>query len=215
MHSFSTTYHCAACEKTFPVEVTDLDDPYAHIPEHSRESMRRVRETQNKFGQNNPGDPVEELAGRLLEQDARGVLLRATCPGCKARNPAGVADDRKEHISAVLFGCIFFGILAIVAWYYSWAALILPGVSLFVLRPIMFFQLRKVQDKPFPVLRFITGILFDIGYIAAVLNFPIIAPGIPLIGVVQSLLGGMSKYEWKWEEAQKKLRFAPLENVAA
>jgi xanthosine utilization system XapX-like protein len=79
----------------------------------------------------------------------------------------------------------------------------------------MFVQLRKIQDKPFPVFRFIAGILFDIGLIAAVLKFPIIAPAIPMVGLVQSFFGGTAKYEWKWEDAQKKLRFAPLENVAA
>lgn len=214
MHSFSTTYHCSACEKTFPVEVTDLGDPYVHIPERSRESMRRIRATQNKFGHDKPGDPVDELAATLLEQEAVSVLLRATCPACKAKNPAGIADDRKEHKQTMLFGCVFFGIWAVVSKFYSWAALIIPGMSLFVFRPIMFVQLRKAQDKPFPVFRFIAGILFDLALAAAVVQFPIIAPGVPLIGLVQSFFSGTSKYEWKWEEAQKKIQFGPRENAA-
>lgn len=213
MPSLHTSYTCPACQKTLAVEVKGLGDPYEHIPERSREVMRRVRETENKLGQDKPGDPVEELAQSLLEQEARSVLLHATCPECNAKNPAGIADDRKEHTHTVLFGCIPLGIIAVAAWFYSWVALIILGASLLVFRPLMVLQWRKLREKPFPYGRFIAGILIDIGLVVATLKFPIVAPGVPLVGLVQTILSGTSKYEWKWEDAQKKLRFGAQENA--
>ena len=206
MHSFSTAYHCAACNESFPVEVTDLGDPHKHISESSQAILRRSRTLQNQLGQTKPGDPVDDLAHELLEQEARSELRYATCPGCHAENPEGIAADRAERRQSSLFGWVFFGIIAAAAWFYPWAALILPGMDLLVFRPMMLVQSRK-SDKPFPFVPFALGIVLDAALIALILLYPRAAPLVPLAGIVQSAVNHSSKSGWKWEEARKKVRF--------
>ncbi len=207
MPSFSTTYVCSACAFSSPVEVTDLGDPYAHIPEHSRDALRRGRAAKNHVGHDEPGDPVDELANELLERAGRSELRYARCPKCSTKNPEGVAADRADHRNSLLFGGGLFGVLAVIAWFYPKAALFLPAMDLFVFRPIMFVQARKNVDKPFPTGTFVVGILVDIGLVALILYAPRVAFLIPLVGVGQSLLSGSSKYEWRWADAAKKIRF--------
>ena len=207
MPSFSTTYVCPACAFSAPVEITDLGDPYAHIPEDSRSALRRVRETENRLGHDKPGDPVDELANELLAQAGRSELRYATCPKCGAKNPEGLAADRADRRQTLLLGGGVFVILAVIAWFYPKAALFLPGMDLFVFRPIMFVQARKNTDKPFPTGLFIVGILFDLGLVAVILYLPQVAFLIPVVGILQSLRSGSSKYEWRWDEGAKKIRF--------
>jgi len=212
MPSFATTYTCAACNSSSNVEVTDLGDPHRHISDRSRNIMRRGRELQNEFGvgQEKPGDPVDELAHDLLEQEARFELRYATCPKCSAKNPEGLAAIRADQRQSLLFGIVFFGVLAVVAWFYPKVALILPFMDLLVFRPMMFVQARK-SDKPFPFLAFGAGIALDAALIALILFFPRAAPLIPIAGIVRSLFSDSAKNDWKWEEAQKKVRFESTE----
>lgn len=214
MPSFSTTYTCAACATSSNVEVIDLGDPYRHIAEDTRDTMRRVREAQTRLGTAKPGDPVEELAQELLEQEARSELRYATCPKCSAKNPDGLAAIQAERRQTLLFGLIFFGLLAGVAWFYPWAALLLPGLDLLIFRPMMFVQARK-NPRPFPIVPFAFGIVLDALLIALIVLYPRAAPLVPIAGIVQSLFGGSSKYDWKWDEAKKKVRFEMPETAAA
>jgi hypothetical protein len=214
MPSFSTTYTCEACGTSSNVEVIDLGDPYRHISEGSQDAMRRVRETQNKLGQEKPGDPVEELAHELLEQEARSELRYATCPKCSVKNPEGLAAIRAERRQNLLFGIVFFGIIAAIAWFYPWAALILPGMDLLVFRPMMIFHVKK-SGKPFPIVPFASGVFLDALLIALIVLYPRAAPFVPIAGIVQSLFGGSTKHDWKWDEAKKKLRFEMTETAAA
>jgi hypothetical protein len=215
VHSFSTAYHCAACNESFHVEVTDLGDPYKHIPERSQEVLRRVRATENQLGPTKPGDPVNDLARELLEGEARSELRYATCPACNAKNPEGIAAIRADQRQTSLFGLVFFGIVAAAAWFYPWVALILPGMDLLVFRPIMVVQVRK-SDKPFPIVPFALGIALDAALIALILLYPRAAPLVPLAGIVQSIFrGGSAKYDWKWEEARKKMRFEQPEKASS
>lgn len=184
----------------------ELGDPHRHIPERTRDVMRRGRELQNEFAQEKPGDPVDELAHDLLEQEARFELRYATCPKCSAKNPEGIAAIQADKRQTLLFGIVFFGILAAVSWFYPWAALILPGIDLLVFRPMMFVQARK-NDKPFPVVVFTAGIALDAALITLILFVPRVAPLIPMVGIVRSLFGGSTKDDWKWDEARKKVRF--------
>lgn len=207
MPSFSTIYVCSACGKSSNVEIIDLGDPHEHIPERTREVLRRSRTIQDQLGAAKPGDPVEDLAQELLERDARSELRYATCPECNAKNPEGSAAIRADHRQSLLFGLVFFGIVAIAAWFYPWAALLLPGMDLLVFRPIMFVQARKI-DKPFPVIPFVLGIVLDVLLIALILYYPRVAWLVPIAGIIQSIIRqGSAKYDWKWEDAQKKMRF--------
>lgn len=216
MPSFSTKYTCAACGVSSNVEVTGLGDPYAHISDRSQDVLRRSRSIQDQLGAAKPGDPVEDLARDLLEQEARSELRYATCPECNAKNPDGIAAIRADQRQSFLFGAVFFGIVAIVAWFYPWAALILPGMDLLVFRPIMIVQFRK-SDQAFPFLRFAAGILVDIAVIALIVLYPRAAALIPLAGIVQSIVTRFTRREntdWKWEEAQKKIRFEQRQEAA-
>jgi hypothetical protein len=208
--SFATSYTCPSCKVSTQVEVIDLGDPHAHIPGNTGEAMRRVRNLQGK-----PGDPVEEVAREILGNEAQMVLRYAICPACSAKNPAGEAATRAERHASLLFGLIFFGAIAGVAAFYSWVALILPVMDLFVFRPLMVLNAKKVTDKPFPKFMFAVSILLDIGLIAAILNFPRVAPLVPFMGIVQSLFGGAAKDQWKWDDAQKKLRFEAPETAVS
>lgn len=207
MPSYSTVYTCPACAASSAVEVTDLGDPYAHIPERSQEALRGIRATENKLGIEKPGDPVDDLAQDLLAQDARAQLRYAQCPSCAVKNPEGIAADRAERRQTLLFGLIFFGAIAVAARFYPWVALIIPAMDLFVFRPLMFVQARKQKDKPFPVLPFIAGVLLDVLLIAVILLYPLAAPLIPIAGIIQSVFSRSSKSEWKWEDAASKLKF--------
>jgi hypothetical protein len=193
--------------------VTELSDPYQHIPGRSQDILRRSQAVQNHFGAAKQGDPVDELARELLEREAISELRYATCPACHEKNPDGIASIRTDRRQNLLFGWGFFGIVAGIAWFYPWAALVLPGMDLLVFRPIMFVQARKT-DKPFPFVPFIGGITFDFLLIALILRFPRYAPLIPLAGIVQSIFTGSAKYDWRWDDAQKKLRFDSLEKSA-
>lgn len=218
MPSFSTTYDCRACQKRFPVEVQDLGDPHEHIPRRSEETLRRIRETENQLGLNKPADPINELAQKLLEQEAQSVLLRAACPECKTKNPEGIAADRAERRQSFLTGNLIFAVVAVAAYFYPKVALILPGMDLLVFRPILYFQGKKILDKPFPVGTFVLGILIDIGLITLILLYPPAAPFIPLAGILQSIYGYIkngTKYDWRWEESEKKLRFGTAEIAAS
>jgi len=164
--------------------------------------MRRVRDLQGK-----PGDPVEEVAQQILEQEAQLALRYAICPACSTKNPAGIEVTRTERRSGLIFGAVIFGAIALAAAYYSWVALILPGIDLFVFRPLMLVNARKMTDKPFPKGMFVFTILFDIALIAAIVQFPRVAPLVPFMGIVQLFFGGSAKDDWRWEDAQKKLRF--------
>jgi hypothetical protein len=172
--------------------------------------MRRVRDLQGK-----PGDPVEEVARQILEQEAQLVLRYATCPACSAKNPAGIEVSRAERRAGLIFGLIFFGAIAIAAAYYSWVALILPILDLFVFRPLMVLNAKKMTDKPFPKGMFALTILFDIALIAVIVLFPRAAPLVPLMGIAQMLFGGSAKDQWKWEDAQKKMRFEMTESATS
>lgn len=172
--------------------------------------MRRLRDLQGK-----PGDPVEEMARRILEQEAELVLRFATCPACSAKNPAGIAVSRAERRAGLIFSVIVFGAIAVAAAFYSWVALILPVLDLFVFRPLMLVNARKMPDKPFPKGMFALTVLVDIALIAAILQFPRIAPLVPVLGIVQMLFGGSAKDQWRWEEGQKKLRFETREPAAS
>ena len=207
MPSFSTTYACSACSKSSNVEITDLGDPYQHIPERTQNVLRRSRETQNLLGAEKPGDPVEDLAHELLEREARSELRYVTCPECNAKNPEGIEAIRAEQRQSLLFGMVFFGIVAIAAWFYPWVALILPGMDLLVFRPIMFVQARK-SDKPFPFVPFVMGIVLDGLLIGVILQYPRAASLVPIAGIVQSIVRkGSGMDDWKWEETRKKMRF--------
>lgn len=215
MPSFSTTYACSACGQSSNVEVIDLGDPYEHIPERTQNVLRRSRDTQNKLGAERPGDPVDELALKLLEREARSELRYVTCPKCNAKNPEGIAAIQADQRQSLLFGVVFFGIVAIAAWFYPWVALILPGMDLLVFRPIMFVQARK-SDKPFPVVPFVLGIVFDGLLIALILLYPRTASLVPIAGIVQSLVRrGSAKSDWKWEETRKKMRFEQSQEAAS
>lgn len=214
MPSFSTTYTCSACNASSDVEVIDLGDPYEHIPERSRDALRRGREAENKLGHDKPGDPVEEVAQQILEQEARAELRYATCPKCSAKNPEGLAAIQTERRQTLLFGSIFFGTLAAIAWFYPWAAMILPAMDLLVFRPMMVVQIRK-SGKPFPIFPFAAGIALDALLIALIVLYPRAAPLVPIAGIVQSLFSRSTKHDWKWEEAGKKLRFEIPDTAAA
>lgn len=164
--------------------------------------MRRIRNLQGK-----PGDPVEEIAQEILEQEAQMVLRYATCPACSAKNPAGLEVSRAERKSSLLFGGIFLGGLAVAAYFYPWIALIFPVLNLAIIRPLAVVNARKMRDKPFPTGMFILSILLDISTIVVVLHFPRLAPVVPLLGIVQSLFGGSAKDQWRWDDTSKKLRF--------
>ncbi len=162
---------------------------------------------QNQFGAEKPGDPVTDLAHELLAQQARSELRYATCPQCNAKNPEGIAALQAEQRQSLLFGVVFFGIVAVAAWFYPWAALILPGMDLLVFRPIMFVQARR-SDKPFPFVPFALGIVLDALLIALILLYPRAASLVPIAGIVQAIVRrGSAKYDWKWDDAQKKMRF--------
>jgi DNA-directed RNA polymerase subunit RPC12/RpoP len=212
--SFSTTYVCAACGKSFPVEVTGLGDPHAHIPERSQEVLREVREVQNRLGQAKDGDPVHELAGELLEQEARSELRYATCPGCDQKNPEGVAANRANHRQSLMFGLVFFGVLAILSWFVPWAALVLPLMDLLVFRPIMVAQLRK-SGQSLSILPFVAGIVLDAALIALIVYYPRAAPLVPIAGIVRSLIRKPAMAEWRWQEAGQKIRFEAREGSSA
>jgi hypothetical protein len=214
MPSFATTYTCAECGVSSNVEVTGLGDPHRHISERTGSVMRRGRELQNEFGQEKPGDPVAELAHELLEQEARFELRYATCPKCSAQNPEGVAAIHADKRQTLLFGIVFFGVLAVVAWFYPKVALILPGMDLLIFRPMMVVQARK-SDKPFPVVAFAAGIALDAALIALIVFLPRAAPLVPVAGIVQSLFGRSAKKDWKWDEARKKVRFEEPEKAAS
>jgi hypothetical protein len=168
--------------------------------------MRRVRNLQGK-----PGDPVEEVAREILEQEAQLALRFATCPACSAKNPAGIAVTRAERRMGLVFGLILFSAIAIAAAFYSWAGLILPGIDLFVFRPLMLLNARKMTDKPFPKGMFALTVFMDIALIAAVLQFPRVAPLVPFMGIVQMFFGGSATDQWKWDEGKKKLQFEKAE----
>lgn len=169
--------------------------------------MRRVRATENRLGQDKPGDPVEELAREMLEREARSELRYAKCPQCDAKNPEGLAADRADQRQSQLLGLGLFGVLAVVAWFYPNAALIFPGMDLLIFRPMMVVYARKMSDKPFPTGVFIAGILVDILLIAVILLVPRGAFLIPIVGILRSLFTSSSKHEGRWEEAEKKIRF--------
>lgn len=172
--------------------------------------MRRVRELQGKTG-----DPVEEMAQRILEQEAQMLLRYATCPACSAKNPAGLEASRAERKSSLVFGTIFVGGLAVAAYFYPWVALIFPAVNLLIFRPLALVNARKMRDKPFPTGMFTLSILLDIATIVVVLNIPRVAPVVPLLGIVQSLFGGSAKDQWRWDDTGKKLRFETNEASAS
>lgn len=212
MPSFATTYTCAACNSSFPVEIVDLGDPHRHIPESSQRALRGIGGAGSHVGGHSADDPVEDLAQRLLEQEARSELRYAICPKCSARNPEGLAADKVDRRQTNLFGLVFFGIIAAVAYFYPYAALLLPGIDLFVFRPMMFVMARK-NPRPFPVLTFLAGIALDIALIAVIFLYPRAAPLVPIVGIVQSLLSRSQKGDSKWGEAQKKLRFDASEQA--
>lgn len=214
MPSFATTYTCSACNSSFPVEIVDLGDPHRHIPESSQRALRGLGGAGNHVGGHSADDPVEELAQRLLEQEARSELRYAICPKCSARNPDGIAADKAEQRRTMIFGLGFFGIIAVVAYFYPYAALLLPGIDLLVFRPMMFVMARK-NPRPFPVLTFLAGIALDIALIAVIFLYPRAAPIVPLAGILQSLLGKSKKNDWTWDEAQKKIRFGTTEEAAS
>lgn len=171
--------------------------------------MRRVRNLQGK-----PGDPVEETAQQILEQEAQFVLRYATCPVCSAKNPVGLEASRADRKSTLLFGLVFLGGLAVAAAFYPWIALIFPVLNLVIIRPLALVNARKMRDKPFPTGMFTLSILLDITTIVVVLEIPRLAPIVPLLGIVQSLFGGSAKDQWKWDDAGKKLRFKTNEASA-
>ncbi|MBK9260962.1 MAG: hypothetical protein IPM54_14260 [Polyangiaceae bacterium] len=206
MHSFTTTYTCAACGKSSSVIVTGLGDPEDYVTERSREALRRVRTTENQLGAAKEGDPVDELAERLLEQEARLELRYATCPACATKNPKGVAAEKADHRHTIIFGLVFFGIMAAFAWFVPRVALILPIMDLLIFRPVMVVQVRR-SNKPFPTLPFVAGILLDAALIALIVYWPRAAPFVPIAGIVQSIVRRPQQSEWKWEEAGRKLRF--------
>jgi hypothetical protein len=212
--SFSTTYVCAACGKSFRVEVTGLGDPHRHIPERSQEALRQVRAAENRLGQAKDGDPVNELAGELLEQEARSELRYATCLGCGQKNPEGIAADRANHRQSLTFGLVFFGVLAVVSWFVPWAALVLPLMDLLVFRPIMVVQLRKSGQR-LPLVPFVAGIVLDAALIALIVYFPRAAPLVPITGIVRSIIRKPPMDEWRWQEAGKKIRFEAREGSSS
>lgn len=206
MHSFTTTYTCAACGRSSSVIVTGLGDPEEYVTERSRDALRRARAIENQLGQAKEGDPVDELAERLLEQEARSELRYATCPACGTKNPEGVTAEMADHRQSLIFGFVFFGILAVAAWFVPWAALLLPLMDLLIFRPVMVVQVRR-SNKPFPTLPFVAGILLDAALIALIVLYPRTAPLVPIAGIVQSIVRRPQQSEWKWEEAGRKMRF--------
>ena len=206
MPSFTTTYTCPSCNKTFRVEIAGLSDPEGNIAPRTQDNLRMIQAVRNRLGETNESDPVAELSQQILEQEAHLELRYATCPSCGEKNPAGIADDTAVRRQSLRFGIIFFGALAIAARYVSWVALFLPLMDLFVFRPIMVVQTRKA-NQPLKLLPFSLGIALDVALIALIILVPQAAPLVPIAGIVQSLVRRPTKNDGRWDEAAKKFRF--------
>jgi hypothetical protein len=204
--SLTVTYACPACHVTSAATVTELSDPLTHIAPGTRATLRMTRAVLVQAGRGKEGDPVDEVAGEILEQEARRELRYATCPRCGARSPEGVAELRRSTRWSTWTTVALLSAFAVVAWFGHWVAAILPGLNL-VARPLAVARARRAGE-PVRWLLLAPLLAFDAALVAIALLVPRAAPLVPLVPLAVMLVRKPEANERPWQEAAKKIRFA-------
>jgi hypothetical protein len=205
--SVSIPYECSACNASCAAVVTDLDDPSASIDAATQDTLRRLRASRVQAGEAPEGDPVAELAAKILQERAREELLYATCPRCGAKNPEGVVEHaRRERRWTAITAAILLA-LAAGAWFVRWFAIGLPVIDLVVIRPLAIRQARQ-SGQPVRWLSFASSVVVDVALIVLVVLVPRAAPGVPLVSLVSLLVRRLvERDDRRWREAAGRIRF--------
>ncbi len=204
--SFATTYDCPACHASCPATVTGLADPVASIAPRTQDTMRKTRALLVQVGRREEGDPVDEIAAEVLEQEARSTLLYATCPRCAARNPEGVAERAADARRWRWITAAILVALAASAWFVRWVAVAMPGLNLLAFRPMAILHARRSGVRV-RWLVFASSVAVDVACIALVVLVPRAAPLVLLAPAVQVLVRRPAPDEWRWSNAAEKIRF--------
>jgi hypothetical protein len=206
MPSLLVTYRCSLCQVESRATVSDLSEPSKSIPQRSSDLLKQTQAIREKLG-GSQSDPIAELHQSLLEQEAHSSLRFATCPGCHARNPEGVAAQSNDRKQAVGITAGLFGGLTLIAYFAPLAAIAAP---ILVLAPMVLVALiARKRQMPVPWLNLGISLVISTLMVAAILLFRRAAPAVPLLLLVSAFVRKPrdSDKETAWTEAAKKIRF--------
>jgi hypothetical protein len=204
--SVTISFECLLCHASCAATVTGLDDPVASIASRTQDTLRKSRALLVRAGRAEEGDPVDEIAAKILQQRAREVLLYATCPRCGAKNPEGVTAHAKDRRRWRWITAAILVVLAVGAWFVRWIALVLPSADLLVFRLMAIVHARRSR-QPVRWLAMATNVATDLSFVAVVVFVPRAAPLLLLVPIAVMLVRRPAADERPWTEAAETIRF--------
>ena len=184
MATATLTYECSACHVGFDVTVSDLTDP---------RELSSVRDRR-------------DLDAELLESFARAELRYATCPACSARNPEGVALERREARATHFGGGAAFGAVAVASYFVPPIALVVPllMIGIFVAMVVTIARTRPTT-RPWGRVLLQGAIPPSVG--AAIVALPRFAFVVPLLYATWFVVTSRNAKSTRFERAAARLRF--------
>jgi hypothetical protein len=202
MENVRTTYACAACKGSFPVTVLDVPSVTDLLGDRGRATDGLPPEVAALVAAAGPSPA--EIAKRdaaLQLEWARKVLREATCPGCRARNPEGVAAQRRERAMSRWGMTAFFAAVAWGSMYLPKLALIAPAMMLIIV------ALRLAMRAPGRVRTLVLGLPLPVAMTVFVFALPYYAFAVPLASALLMIAMPSPVDDAAFQTAAGRLRF--------
>ncbi len=201
MATVTTTYTCEVCSADSSVRVGGVSVPDVpvskknHVVFMSPANAKREVEAglANPIGVKSKG--VEELA-----QEA---LLYAACPKCAARNPRGVAAQKRKVLHSRLSGALLLAICVPGAWYFPTFGLATPILALFF--TLLGVYARKALGVPLERAQIFIGIAGPLAFAAFARAYPGHAWLVPFALLGPELIRPQAGRDFEWAAAAKRI----------
>ncbi len=205
MASVRTHYACPACGGRFAVAVLDLDEPAELVSDRDRNLLRSIQRTQEALGGEAGVDPAEEIEAKLLDGFAKDALRHATCPGCQARNPEGVAEVmRRERV--LRFGSVALAVVLTVVTYFAPVVAVGLGALLAFAGGLRALRVARAREKVGP-LRILAPLALATALIGVWFAAPEYVYPLPLVLGVEPLVAPTKLVDFEFARAAARLRF--------
>lgn len=153
-------------------------------------------------------DPRAAERADAWEAWAQRVLLHATCPRCRARNPIGLAAQAKDHRRGRILASGAFLLGGVAAYWLPWLAWVFVGVHALITPLNTLLWLRKD-----PAERELLSLVASFASLAVMVAFAIFAPRfIGVLGIIAVVRGLFDRpnVDRLWTLAAEKIRFDPV-----